>query len=173
MLGESISEFFRHLISYAGGHQDSWDDRKGNARTGFSVPLNDVISLVVFHAVQLGQSKATEKTEPWFTLSKFGLTQTLRGEIVSTIAQYRASEVLKGRIGSVREVGGYVIVDIRPEAYDPMPGLTQLVKIATMHSNDGNMPSLTKKAFDKKINYRRGTYDKQALLDSLPKRKYY
>ena len=71
------------------------------------------------------------------------------------VAKQHASKLLKKQVGSVLQGGGYVIVDIRAEAYEPMPGLTQLVKIAVMHSSENGEPSLTKKAWEKKVNYRR------------------
>ncbi len=97
-------------------------------------------------------------------------------QFLEPTAKSRFTTLLKGRIGSVISHCGdfrFVLVAIRHEAYQPMPGLPQLVKIARMHSDDKGRPEMTKKVFDKKINYRKGSYDKAALWNSLPSGKFH
>jgi len=155
--------------------RDYWENKDGVGRYGMSIPLEDLERFVEFRAVQLGPSMVQQMRDPWFTLSQAGMTRKLQADIVATLVKYRFSDTLKHRLGSI--IGEfaptrYVLVAVCLEAYKPLPGTPKLAKIGEMHTSDKDDPSKTKRAVEKKTNYKRGEYDPEALSKSLPAGKF-
>lgn len=169
----SVAEFIHDSALHGYPDEDHWQDKNGNDRRGFSIPLQDFRAFAIFRAIRLGPAKVQERKDPWYTLSKLGMTPAIQVEIVSMISEYRFSKLMQKKIGSVIGKYGsdYVLVAIRSEAYDPMQGITELAKIAEISFHD-KTPSAAKKVFDKNIKYRRGAYNRTALLKSLPANKF-
>ena len=174
MLLEAVSELVCDSNLPGLPDPDHWDDQDGVRRSGMSIPLPDFADLVIFRAFTIGSKKTG--TDPWLTLKQFGMTPQVQTDVISAIARNRIPKILEARIGEVISECGvlkHVLVDVRPEAYEELEGTPQLVKVAAMHGKDKGDPAVTKKIFDKKVNYSRGKYNKDSFRSRLPKGKFY
>jgi hypothetical protein len=176
LMEDALTQFVTDSYPIPVANREEWK-ANGSSRTSFVVPKDDLRDWIFRHAEKTANEKM--KSEPWFTLSKVGLTPGLQLEIVGKLARYRFNHFLRRRVGKVAGKHGAtdrVIVSYAREPNDPLPGLPLLVRFAEMHPDDRGKPKKTKAAFSAAFKalrtFRRGTYDRSGIEARLKSNKY-
>jgi hypothetical protein len=85
MVAEAVRDFVCDCNLPGLPGTDTWDDDQNARRSGMSLPIGDFSEWVIFRAIKLGLNKAG--SDPWLTLSKFGMPSQVQVEVVGAIAK--------------------------------------------------------------------------------------